>query len=75
VPAQPIDVTGANDALIAGTLYRVLAGERLASAVRIGALLAALTSESDMSVHPGLSPRLLSGAIGRLPEPPADAVR
>ncbi|MFI5015486.1 MAG: carbohydrate kinase [Hyphomicrobiales bacterium] len=68
VPAHPIDVTGAGDAMIAGTLYRLLAGERLASATRVGALLAAITTEHEASVHPELSPGFLAGASHRIPE-------
>jgi pseudouridine kinase len=68
VPAQPLDVTGAGDAMIAATLCRLLAGEKLASAVRVGGLLAALTIESDASVHPELSPRFLATSMARLTE-------
>jgi pseudouridine kinase len=66
--AQPLDVTGAGDAMIAATLCRLLAGEKLASAVRVGGLLAALTIESDASVHPELSPRFLATSMARLTE-------
>jgi len=68
VPAHPVDVTGAGDAMIAGTLYRLLAGEPLAAAVRTGALLAAVTTENDASVHPELSPRFLAASMPRLNE-------
>src|SRR5690606_7426466 len=44
VPCEPVDVTGAGDALIAGTLFSLLSGEKLAGAVRTGCLLAALTT-------------------------------
>jgi len=60
VPARPVDITGAGDAMIAGTLYRVLQGEPVADAARTGALLATLTTESTASVHPELSPGLLA---------------
>lgn len=66
VPAQPIDITGAGDAFAAGTLYRILAGEPVLKAARSGALLAALTTESEMSVHPQLSPGLLETAARRI---------
>jgi len=66
VPGQPVDITGAGDAFAAGTLYRMLAGEQAAQAARTGALLATLTTESEMSVHPDLSPRLIEEAAGRI---------
>lgn len=59
VPAQPVDITGAGDALISGTLYCLLNGQELSDAVRIGTLLATLTTESDASVHPDLSAHFL----------------
>jgi pseudouridine kinase len=67
VRAVPVDVTGAGDALIAGTLSRLLAGDGLVEAVRIGTVLAALTTESRATVHPELSPRLLEAAMERVP--------
>jgi pseudouridine kinase len=48
--ATPVDVTGAGDALIAGTLFGLLAGERLADAVRTGTRVARLTIESAATV-------------------------
>src|SRR5262249_34481478 len=67
VPANPVDITGAGDAMIAGTLYRILAGEDTVRATQTGALLATLTTESDASVHPDLSPRLLAAGTVRIP--------
>lgn len=67
VPAHPVDVTGAGDAMIAGTLYRVLAGEDTLTAVRTGTLAATLTTESEASVHPDLSARLLAANMHRIP--------
>lgn len=67
VPAQPIDITGAGDAMIAGTLYRMLGGAPLRVAAQTGALLATLTTESASSVHPELSPRFLSAGEFRIP--------
>jgi pseudouridine kinase len=67
VLAHPVDVTGAGDAMIAGTLYRVLAGEPLPTAARTGALLASLTTESEASVRPDLSARFLQAGMHRLP--------
>jgi pseudouridine kinase len=66
VAAQPIDVTGAGDAMIAGTLYRLVAGEALPLAARTGALLASLTTESKASVHPDLSARFLQAGMHRV---------
>ena len=67
VPARPIDITGAGDAMIAGTLYRMLGGAPLRAAAQTGALLATLTTESASSVHPELSPRFLSASEFRIP--------
>ena len=50
-----VDVTGAGDALIAGTLYGLLEGEPLAAAVRTGTIVAALTVESPTTVSRTLS--------------------
>lgn len=66
VPATPVDITGAGDAMIAGTLYRLLAGELVREASRTGALLATLTTESAFSVRPDLSPAFLSNAMPRI---------
>lgn len=57
--ARRVSATGAGDALIAGTLRGLLAGQDLPGAVRTGANLAALTLESERSVRPDLSPALL----------------
>ncbi len=59
VPAQPVDITGAGDALISGTLYCLLDRKELPDAVRTGTLLATLTTESEASVHPDLSAHFL----------------
>ncbi|WP_209737708.1 carbohydrate kinase [Aureimonas populi] len=67
VPAHPVDITGAGDAMIAGTLYQILQGEETPAATRTGALLATLTTESDSSVHPDLSQRLLAAGRHRIP--------
>lgn len=67
VPARPVDITGAGDAMISGTLYRILQGEKLAEAARTGALLATLTTESAASVHPELSPGFLASNEHRIP--------
>jgi pseudouridine kinase len=67
VPARPVDITGAGDAMIAGTLARMVQGDDLATASRTGALLASLTTESPFSVHPDLSPHLLAAGRHRIP--------
>lgn len=57
--ATPVDVTGAGDALVAGTLYGLLRGESLEASARVGSRLAALTVESTFSVRPDLCAELL----------------
>jgi len=64
--ARCIDVTGAGDALIAATIYRLLEGDGLLQAARVGSLCAGLTVESPASVRPDLSPALLRGQEHRL---------
>ena len=59
VHAQPVDATGAGDALIAGTLSRLVRGDSIAVALQTGALAAALTIESLQSVRGDLSLQLL----------------
>lgn len=66
VPAQPVDITGAGDALISGTLYCLLDRKELLDAVRTGTLLATLTTESDASVHPDLSAHFLEANLHRI---------
>ncbi|MEM6712066.1 MAG: carbohydrate kinase family protein [Pseudomonadota bacterium] len=53
--AKVVDVSGAGDALIAGTLYGLMAGRSLLDASRLGAKLAALTVESPLDVRPDIS--------------------
>lgn len=67
VPARAVDITGAGDAMIAGTMYKVLSGDPVPHAARTGALLATLTTESESSVHPDLSPRFLTAGMYRIP--------
>ncbi len=66
IAATPVDVTGAGDALVAGTLHHLLAGDDLLAAVRGGMLVAALTLESPASVRPDLSLDLLEKSLHRL---------
>lgn len=66
VTAQPVEITGAGDAMIAATLHALLSGASVADATRIGTLLGALTTESAASVHPELSPRFMEANMHRL---------
>ena len=65
VPASPIDITGAGDAMIAGSLFALLKGSAIGEATRSGALLAALTIESTSSVRGDLTPAMLDAAAER----------
>lgn len=67
-PADPVDVTGAGDALVAGTLSALLQGKPILDAAEDGALLAAATIESASSVLPNLSADFLSAARARMPK-------
>ncbi|MCY1665169.1 carbohydrate kinase [Rhizobium sp. SL86] len=66
VEAAPVDMTGAGDAMIAGTLHRLLAGDSTIEAASTGALLGALTTETAASVHAELSPHFLQANLHRL---------
>jgi pseudouridine kinase len=57
-PATVVDVTGAGDALVAGTLSGLAAGATLDDAVRAGLAAAALTVASPASVRPDLRQQL-----------------
>ena len=57
-----VDVTGAGDALIAGTLSQLVDGAALVEALRTGLVAAALAIESRGSVRPDLSPGLITAA-------------
>jgi pseudouridine kinase len=63
--ARPVDATGAGDALIAAVLWRMLGGAALIAAARSGVAAAAMTTESEASVRPDLSPRLVALAERR----------
>jgi len=54
--ANPVDVTGAGDALVAGTLYGLLCGEALPAAVRTGTFAARLAIDSPATVSRAMSP-------------------
>lgn len=64
-PATVVDVTGAGDALVAGTLSRLAYGAGLAEAVRFGGALAALTLETPSSVRTDLGNAGLIEAVTR----------
>ncbi len=59
LPANPRDVTGAGDALVAGTLHGILRGDSLFAAARLGLAAAAITVESPHAAAPELTPDLL----------------
>ncbi|MDT8999946.1 carbohydrate kinase [Paucibacter sp. APW11] len=59
-PVQVLDVTGAGDAFAAGVCAALVQdADDLAAACRLGQRLAALTLQTDATVHPELSPALL----------------
>mgnify|MGYP001440396501 CR=1 FL=1 len=66
VEARPVDMTGAGDAMIAGTLHHYLHSGTLHEAARRGALIASLTTESAASVHPQMSPHFVEANLHRL---------
>lgn len=59
LPARVVDVTGAGDAAVAGTLYGLLRGKDLATAARYGQAAAALTLAREQSVNPALNERAI----------------
>ena len=65
LPARVVDVTGAGDAAVAGTLYGLLRGDYLATAARYGQAAAALTLAGDASVSPDLSERAIRRCVRR----------
>jgi pseudouridine kinase len=65
IPATTVDVTGAGDAAVAGTLFGLLRGEPLPMAARYGQAAAALTVACERSVNPRLSARAISRCIRR----------
>jgi pseudouridine kinase len=71
--AAIVDVTGAGDALVAGTLHRLAGGDDLRTAVRAGLVTAALALEHPGGVRPDLSPTLFKSAMHRTPVPSQDA--
>jgi pseudouridine kinase len=65
VPAEVSDVTGAGDALTAGFVHGLLAGDEPATAARRGHLAAALTVASGHTVRPDLGVAF-AAALGEL---------
>jgi len=59
LPAKPRDVTGAGDALVAGTLYGILHEKTLLEAARLGLAAAAITVESAQAVAEELTAEAL----------------
>jgi pseudouridine kinase len=72
VTAEVVDVTGAGDALIAGTLTGIQRGLALAAAARDGALAAALTTESPHVAPPELTLARLDAVRARLDATPME---
>ncbi|WP_176085929.1 carbohydrate kinase [Martelella sp. HB161492] len=66
VPACPVDMTGAGDAMIAGTLHYYAASDDLVAAARRGALIGCLTTETEKSVHPALCEGFVAENLARL---------
>jgi pseudouridine kinase len=65
LPARVVEVTGAGDAAVAGTLYGLLRGHDLAAAARYGQAASALTLACDLSVNPTLSARAIRARLNR----------
>jgi pseudouridine kinase len=72
LPADVRDVTGAGDALVAGTLAGLLAGRGLRSAVAAGTAAAALTVESEHTVRPDLTAAMIARRLGNGDPGPPD---
>ncbi|HWL02408.1 MAG TPA: PfkB family carbohydrate kinase [Microbacteriaceae bacterium] len=68
VPADVVDVTGAGDARIAGTIHALLDGEPIHQAARRGSLLAAIAAESPTTIDAALGPQRLAASSNRLAE-------
>ena len=63
VPAPIVDVTGAGDAAVAGTLFGLLRGLPMSAAAQYGQAAAALTISCERSVNPRLSVRTIYRCI------------
>jgi pseudouridine kinase len=73
--AKVVDVTGAGDALIAGTLAGIIHGRSLAAAVRFGMSAALLTIEHSGSARPDLSLTMVETHLKQFPNEPSHAIR
>jgi pseudouridine kinase len=63
IKARPRDVTGAGDALVAGTLFGISQGLPLAEAARWGLAAAAITVESEFAAAPALTRAMLESRL------------
>ena len=63
LPAAPRDVTGAGDALVAGTLYGLSQQRDLRAAARLGLAAAAIAVESESSAAPSLTAEALQARV------------
>ena len=64
-PVAAVDVTGAGDAALAGTVFGLLQGHDLATAARWGQAAAALTIGVAETVSPALSAAALNAMLGK----------
>ncbi len=64
LPARVVDVTGAGDAAVAGTLYGLLRRRDLTAAAAYGQAAAALTLACDQAVSPKLTARAIRARLG-----------
>ena len=69
VPASVVDITGAGDSAVAGTLFGLLAGKSLLESARIGSVMGALTIESRGTVRTDLSRELLDATLASRLQP------
>ena len=72
VPRDAVDVTGAGDSLVAGTLAGLLRRDDLTTAVGLGTRLAALTVTSEHTVRPDLAAALAASATAAPAPPPTE---
>ena len=63
VTTEPVDTTGAGDALTAGVIFGLIHDMPLDEAMRLGVTAASLTLQSEESVAPTLSPDLLYDSL------------
>lgn len=62
-PATVVDVTGAGDSAVAGTLYGLLTGRSLLDSARLGSVMGALTIESRGTVRTDITKDLLEATV------------